>query len=222
MINLMPKGWFFVVFSFENQPVAVHIAKLLEKILGKPFGDGPRIRMIISEVERHVLEELERHFIFMDASKGTMTVKEITNAAAHHLAAWPGKKGLVIDPWNELEHWRPPNQSETEYISASLSALRNWSRRNHVHTWVVAHPQKMRRSDKGELPIPRPDMISGSQHWWNKADCCITVYRDLDKNGPLDEPETDIHVQKIRFKHIGRVGIASLHYDRVTGRYSEK
>ena len=31
----------------------------------------------------------------------------------------------------------------------------------------------------------------------------------------------DIHVQKVRFKHIGRTGIVGLEYDRVTGRYSE-
>jgi hypothetical protein len=31
-----------------------------------------------------------------------------------------------------------------------------------------------------------------------------------------------IHVQKVRFKHIGRVGLANLIYDRVTGRYHEK
>ncbi len=31
----------------------------------------------------------------------------------------------------------------------------------------------------------------------------------------------DIHIQKIRFKHIGRIGLVSLDYDRVTGRYTE-
>ena len=30
-----------------------------------------------------------------------------------------------------------------------------------------------------------------------------------------------VWVQKVRFKHIGRVGGVELHYDRVTGRYSD-
>lgn len=33
--------------------------------------------------------------------------------------------------------------------------------------------------------------------------------------------EVDIHVQKVRFKHIGRIGATTLNYDRVTGRYWE-
>ncbi len=61
-------------------------------------------------------------------------------------------------------------------------------------------------------------MISGSQHWWNKADCAITVWRDMEN---LDRAEVDVHIQKIRFKHIGKPGLVSLTYDRITGRYSE-
>jgi hypothetical protein len=61
-------------------------------------------------------------------------------------------------------------------------------------------------------------MISGSQHWWNKADCAVTVWRDPERPESRD---VDIVVQKIRFKQIGRPGVATLEYDRITGRYSE-
>jgi len=63
--------------------------------------------------------------------------------------------------------------------------------------------------------VPRPDTISGSQHWWNKADNCVTVWRDYDNR---DAP-VQVHVQKVRFKHIGKIGMAKLDYDRVTGQY---
>jgi twinkle protein len=62
-------------------------------------------------------------------------------------------------------------------------------------------------------------MISGSQHWWNKADCCLTVWRNNDE--PMSE-DVEIHIQKVRFKHIGRPGMVILTYDRVTGKYYEK
>ena len=74
------------------------------------------------------------------------------------------------------------------------------------------------RKEDGRLPIPRPDMISGSQHWWNKADCCVTVSRDIEQQ----TQDLDIYVQKVRFKHIGRQGLVTLAYDRVTGRYHDK
>jgi twinkle protein len=119
-------------------------------------------------------------FGFMRAVDGTLTAKEIIEAAEPWLEQHGGeKRGLVIDPWNELEHWRPKNQTETEYVSHTLSYVRNWARPNKVHVFIVAHPQKMRRED-GKLPIPRPDMIAGSQHWWNKADNAVTVWRDME------------------------------------------
>jgi len=128
------------------------------------------------------------------------------------------KRGLVIDPWNELEHHRPRNLSETEYSSATLSTLRAWARANKVHVWIVAHPRNVRRDDGQKLSPPRLDQISGSQHWWNKADCGLTVHRD---QSPEATNEVEIHVQKVRFKHVGRIGVVVLRYDRVTGRYHE-
>lgn len=219
LINLSRQGWKLAVFSPENQPVELHIQKLLEKLSGKPFGAGPNERLTQAEVEEYT-DELAQAFGFMDIpEEGSLTAKDVIEAAQPFLAQFPdAKRGLVIDPWNELEHWRPPGLSETEYVSKTLSMVRNWARRNRVHVWIVAHPRNERRNDKGKLPIPRPDMISGSQNWWNKADCAITVYRDLEN---LQSQDTDVYVQKIRFKHIGKTGLVTLKWDRVTGRYFE-
>lgn len=217
LVNLSRQGWKFALFSPENHPIELHIAKLLEKVSGKPFGDGPTERLTLDDVDEYS-DDIDQSFAFVESQgDGALTVNEVIEAAEPHLRQWgDAKRGLVIDPWNELEHWRPQGLSETEYVSKTLSYVRNWARRNKVHVWIVAHPQKMKRED-GKLPIPTPDMISGSQHWWNKADCAITVYRDLQK---FDSHEVDVYVQKCRFKHIGRSGFVTLHYDRVTGRYS--
>jgi len=218
MINLSQAGWKFAVFSFENQPVSFHITKMLEKIAGKPFGLGVNER--ISEDELNELnDELGQSFAFTGCTSGSFKLKDVLGAAQVHLGKFPeSKRGVVIDPFNELEHWRPPGQSETEYISQTLSMVRNWARLNNVHVWLVAHPQKMRRNDEGKLPVPRPDMISGSQHWWNKADCALTVWRD---NERPDSNAVEVHIQKIRFKHVGMVGMVVLKYSRLTGKYYE-
>ena len=111
---------------------------------------------------------------------------------------------------------RPQGLSETEYVSKTLSYVRTgWT--NNVHVWIVAHPQKMHR-ENGKLPVPKPDMISGSQHWWNKADVAITVWRNQEDH---EDQNVDVHIHKVRFKHIGRPGVVSLRYDRITGRYHE-
>jgi twinkle protein len=227
LLNLARLGWRFSIFSPENQPVELHIAKFLEKFHGKPFGHGPTERMSVDELTEG-LTELEEWFSFIVPSRSaddrtTFGVEEILKACEAHFrmqGTWRNrdvKKGLVIDPWNELEHLRPKELSETEYISQTLSRIRGWARASSVHVWIVAHPQKLRRDEAGKLPVPKPDSISGSQHWWNKADNAITVWRPLDEP---TKPEVQIHVQKVRFKHVGRPGVIDLTYDRVTGRYS--
>ena len=217
LVNLSRQGWRFAVFSFENQPVELHAAKLLEKLDGRPFGAGPTERIAKDKLPELTTDLSQTFGMFQTASGGT-DVDSILNAATSWLEAYAGDHaGLVIDPWNELEHRRPTNLSETEYVSQTLSVIRQWARDSKVHVWIVAHPQKMRKED-GRLPIPRPDMISGSQHWWNKADCCVTVWRDMEQQ----TQDVDIYVQKVRFKHIGRQGLVTLAYDRVTGRYHDK
>jgi hypothetical protein len=128
------------------------------------------------------------------------------------------KCGIVIDPWNYLEHHRPQGMSMTEYVSMALSEIIEWVRERNCHLWLVAHPSKMQKNKDGKLPVPTPHDVSDSAHFWNKADNCITVWRD---QSDYTKQDVDIHVQKVRFKHIGHIGVATLMYDRTTGRYHE-
>ena len=225
LLNLAVRGWRFAIFSPENHPVELHVSKFTEKFFGKPFGAG-RTERLTKDEAIEAATEMEEWFGFLipkaTTEKQVFTLEDILMAAEGHFGLrgnWRNrevKKGLVIDPWNELEHFRPRELSETEYISQTLSRIRGWARASMVHVWIVAHPQKLRRDDSGKLPVPKPDSISGSQHWWNKADNALTVWR------PLDEPtnqDVQLHVQKVRFKHVGRPGVVDLKYDRVTGRY---
>lgn len=230
LMNLARQGWRFALHSPENRPEQIHVVKYLEKLLGKPFGAGPNERMTKEEAAEAMTEITDWFGFLVAAAASEQTVfniEQILAAAEHWFISkgyWRSKenpRGLVIDPWNELEHHRPKDRSETEYISATLTALRSWARTHAVHVWVVAHPQKLKRDDGGKLPIPRPDSISGSQHWWNKADNALTVWREPDDQYAT-ATAVDIHIQKVRFKHIGSTGLVTLHYDRVTGRYHEQ
>ena len=228
LMNLARQGWRFALFSPENYPSEIHVAKLLEKFLGKPFGHGPTPRMTKEEM-REAMVEIDEWFDFIVPSvtseQTNFSIDQILGAAEASFrlhGLWHGKEnplGVVIDPWNELEHLRPKHMSETEYVSATLSGVRAWARMHNVHVWIIAHPQKLQRDKENKLPVPRPDAISGSIHWWNKADNAITVWRPLDDTGSQD---VAIYIWKIRFKHIGRPGEVHLDYDRISGRYHEQ
>ena len=225
MLNLaVNHGWVFSVFSPENQPHEIHLAKLLEKFIKKPFNDGPTERINSDELAGGVAY-MDEHFRFIKPHPELQvpSIRVIIDAAARYINEHDQKRGkvhkhgIVIDPWNELEHKRPSNQSETEYISETLAYVRQFAREYNVHIFMVAHPRILHRDKDGKRPVPTPYDVSGSAHWFNKADNCITVWRDT--NPDTRTQEVKIYVQKIRFKNIGKTGEVDLIYDRITGRY---
>lgn len=216
LINLARiHGWKTLMFSAENLPFENHIASLLEIKTGKPFRQGFHERM--SELELNEgMKFLEDHFTFLDP--GRPSVDRLLTLAAKSLKKNPAQV-LVIDPWNEIEHGWGQHQTETQYISDSLTKIRRFGRKHKLHIFLVAHPMKPKKDPDGSYPPPTPYDISGGAHWRNKADNCITVYRHIAKDGS-EEPETEIHITKIRFREVGRIGVVKLRYDRVTGRYA--
>lgn len=207
MVNLSLKNDLkFAICSFENPPEA-HIVKLIEKKVGKPFFAGPKPRMTTQERD-DALQWVNNHFSFIDTSDGEpSTIDSILDRASAAVMRM-GIRGLVIDPYNFIE--RDFKHSETDYISAMLTKVRNWARGNEAHVWFVAHPAKMMRTD-GKVPVPGGYDISGSAAWFAKADFGMTVDR---QKGP---PE--VHIWKCRFKWAGKMGSAILNYDPASGRY---
>lgn len=218
MINLaMHSKWKFGVFSAENRPLERHAVGLIEKFIGKPFSKGPTER--VGELALNAAKEyFSGIFYFIDPPEKRLSVDGILDIGIK-LIKEKGIDCMVIDPWNEMDHSRPSSFSETEYISVSLTKIRRVARQLKIHVFLVAHPQKLQKDKNGKYPVPTPYDVSGSAHWRNKADNCLAVWRDVadEKNSMVQ-----IHVQKIRFKEIGKVGVVDLIYDRVTGRYSDK
>jgi len=199
----LQKGWRFAIASFENPP-AMHIAKLAEKVIGKPFFGQDRM----NEEERdYALQFLNDHFVFLQSHDGApSTVQSIidrTKAAVMRM----GVRGLIIDPYNYLDMG---TDSEHQAISKMLTDIVLFCKSHDLHAWFVAHPAKA-LPDSG---VPKGQHISGSAAWFAKADMGVTVHRN--KN------QTEVHVWKSRFKWVGSVGMVDLNYHIPTGTYSDK
>jgi len=219
LINLAKnEGWNFAIFSPENFPLEQHVAKLMEKYMELPFREGFNKRITLEQLET-AQAWLDDHFSFIMPKDDSLTVDSILELA-RVLVYRKGIQGLVLDPWNEIDHSRPLGLNETEYISLSLTKIRRFARIHQCHVWVVAHPTKLQKEMQGGgYPVPSPYDISGSAHWRNKADNCIAIWRDL--NPEKQSFETEIHIQKIRKKHLGQLGMATLRYEYSTGLYKE-
>jgi hypothetical protein len=211
----MQQGWTFAVCSPENVPLERYVARLLELYAGAPFSAGA-----IQRMSRDMLEQaktwLDAHVCFLLPEEHSPTVAHLLDLARTQVFRM-GVKGLLIDPWNELDHSRTAHLQETEYISQALSEIRRFARQHQVHTWLVAHPTKLVKGNDGQYPVPTAYDIAGSAHWRNKADNIVSVWRDV----TASDHRVQVHVQKIRFREVGHLGMVELVFDPLTGRFRE-
>lgn len=222
MVNLSKCGWITGFYSPEQRPLHRHAASLAEILSGQPFDIGKQNRITEEMLKEYYTDYINHYFKFILPNNETQhTLDAILDLAKSAVLKF-GLKGLCIDPWNALEHKRPNGTAETEYISESLTKLVNFAQCRGVHIWLVVHPPSMRnnKDSAGKYRVPTAYDLSGSAHWFNKAFNIITIHRE--KRGQDDDDhKAQIHVQKIKFKEVGRLGVKELSFDRNSGRYSE-
>lgn len=203
----MRYGWRFAYFSPENAPLSYHASKLIEKFTGKRFS-----KQTLSYGEyRQVKEHLESDFFFISPSDN-FKLDTILDKAKY-LVRKKGIKALVIDPYNRLEG-QQGNRNETQYVSEVLDKLTNFAQRNDVLIILMAHPTKQPKNKDGVVEAPTLYDISGSANFFNKADFGIVVHRNRAEN------TVEVHVQKVKFRHLGECGTALFKYNLNNGRYS--
>lgn len=208
------EDWRFAIFSPENSKEQ-HVAKLVEKIVGVPTSPKSPQRMSLEQFMNGASWVGKYfHFIVADDGNALPTLEWVLDKA--HAAVYRyGIKGLVIDPWNEIESNRPAHMQETEWVGTCLAKIKRWARANAVKVWIVAHPAKIASDKDGKTRVPGLYDIAGSANWVNKPDNGIVVYRSEEA-----ADSTIIYVKKVRFKHVGHRGQCTLNYDKAIGRYS--
>lgn len=214
MVLLSSKyGWKWVIFAPENMPEEEMFSMISSMFIGQSFdSEISTYKMAPIDVE-NAYEFVKQHFYFFKFSEADTSVTGICDTIKECVKKY-GINGAIVDPWNCVEHLVPNGQNETQYINESLSKFTTIIKTYGIHLFLVAHPTKLKKDDSGVYEVPNLYSISGSAHWYNKADNGVIVYRNKDNS-------VDIHVQKIRWKFVGEVGTTRFNYDYHTGRYAE-
>jgi twinkle protein len=154
------------------------------------------------------------HFAWiMPSSEDDWTIEKIL-AAASQLCLRRGIRGLVIDPWNELEALRPSGMTETEFVSQSLKRIRVFARNRDVDAWVVVHPPSSTGMTRAKIrsllctTVPAPPIGA------TRPDKGVVVWGDLSE---ADSPEVQIHIQRFVFGKSASVARLS----SITSRYAQ-
>ncbi|XP_039004242.1 twinkle homolog protein, chloroplastic/mitochondrial-like isoform X2 [Hibiscus syriacus] len=212
-------GWKFALCSMENK-VRDHGRKLIEKYVKKPFFDtgygSNADRMSVQELEEGKKWLNDTFYLIRCDNDALPNIEWVLNLARAAVLRH-GIRGLVIDPYNELDHQRHANQTETEYVSQMLTKIKRFAQHHSCHVWFVAHPRQLHRWTGAP---PNLYDISGSAHFVNKCDNGIVIHRNRDPEvGPVDLVQ--VCAMKVRNKVVGNICDAFLSYDRVTGIYND-
>ncbi|KAJ4702847.1 twinkle-like protein, chloroplastic/mitochondrial [Melia azedarach] len=205
-------GWKFALCSMENK-VREHARKLLEKHIKKPFFEasygGSAERITVEEFEQGKKWLSDTFSLIRCENDSLPSIRWVLDLAKAAVLRH-GVRGLVIDPYNELDHQRPVSQTETEYVSQMLTMVKRFAQHHACHVWFVAHPRQL-HNWVGDPPNLYD--ISGSAHFINKCDNGIVIHRNRDPEaGPIDRVQ--VCVRKVRNKVAGTIGDAYLSYDR--------
>lgn len=205
-------NWKFGICSFEN-PVAIHVTKFMEKFTGLSFNfrKDPAHRMGVNEFEEAIyLTDI--YFSFINIAQVDITIEGLLSKLKE-MVLKTGIKGVVIDPWNYIEHKVPAGYSETQYISEALTLIKEFTLQTDTHVFLIAHPRKLQKDNTGQYPPATMYDISGSAHFFNKTDNGISIFRDYTKNN------VRVYIQKVRFSWLGKIGYCDYNYDTFTRKY---
>lgn len=189
--------WNTVFASFEQSPQVDHRRAL------RSFYSGKLEKTMTAEEIARADAWIDQRFAFIVPDEDDdVNLAWVLERAAASIIRYDASI-VVIDPWNEMDHSRPPDMSLTEYVGFAIRQFRKLAKKYQVHLIVVAHPAKMQRGKDGKYPFPGLYDISDSAHWSNKADVGIVVHReDL-----IASKQTAIRVVKSRYHNqIGRPG----------------
>ena len=199
-------GWTTAFASFEQDPLGDH-----RRALRTWFNRRPETEQEPEELERADMW-IDRHFSFIvpseDEDSDLMWLLEMAAASViRH-----GCDMLVVDPWNELDHAKPRDQTLTEYVGWAIRQLKKFAKKYGVHLIVVAHPTKISKDKEGKVPMPTLYDISDSAAWFNKSDVGVIVHRE--------DGLTKVRVAKAKYHdRIGMPGTVLLSFDKWSGHY---
>ena len=197
-------------FSPENQPIGLHLEKLVRKFTNKKFD-----KETLTESEmKDAIEYITNNFYFFNYERVTKLGEIVEGAEG--LIREKGIDILVIDAYNKVESEMPNGELETNFVSKVLDRLCSFAIKNNVIVFLVAHPRKMEWDDaKKAYKCPRAYDINGSANFYNKSDFCITIHRDFSKDEVL------VRVDKVKFSNYGKPSECRLKYDVTSGNYYE-
>lgn len=187
-------GWKWAVFCPENYPandfyddiVEMYVGKWLREMTEQEYIDACKF------IGEHIF------YVYPDDSHDVNSIHE----KFRYLVMKKGVDGVLIDPFNQLDHTQKAYQREDQYLSEILKDMKRFALLNAVVYVIVAHPKNPNYQEGKVLPVVDMYDIAGGAMWGNKMDLIVSYHRPRfheDKNST----EVEVYVQKLKRKRTG-------------------
>lgn len=194
LIKSIYDGWKWAVFSPENFPANDFYDDLIEMFVGKWLKDMSEEEYIEAclFIDQHIF------YVYPDNQHDIQSIHE----KFRHLVLKKGVDGVMVDPFNQLDHNQKAFQREDQYLSEVFKDIKRFALLNNISYNIVAHPKNPTYQQDKSLPIVDMYDIAGGAAWGNKMDNILSYYRPnfhVDKNSP----QVSVYVQKLKRKRTG-------------------
>lgn len=187
-------GWKWAIFSPENYPatdfyddlIEMYVGKWLDKMSEDEYSEAAKF------IDQHI------YYVYPQDSHDIHSINE----KFRYLVLKKGIDGVLVDPWNQLDHIQKPYQREDQYLSESLKDVKRFALLNCVSYNIIAHPVKPSRMEDRSLPPVDMYDISGGSMWANKSDQIVSYHRP-NHHENKSSPEVTVYVQKVKRKRTG-------------------
>lgn len=187
-------GWKWGVFCPENYPandfyddlIEMYAGKWLNKMTEQEYTDAAHF------IGQHIF------YVYPEDSHDVNSIHE----KFRYLVMKKGIDGVLVDPFNQLDHNQKAYQREDQYLSEVLKDMKRFALLNALVYNIVAHPKNPSYQEGKVLPVVDMYDIHGGAMFGNKVDLIVSYHRPRfheDKNSP----QVEIYVQKLKRKRTG-------------------
>lgn len=223
LLQSIHKGRKWVIFSPEQYPADDFYEDLAHTLIGKTTNANfPAFRMSKDEYIG-ALRFIKEHFFYIYTDKEAHTPEWVYNKMKQVIIRH-GVDGIVIDPFNQLEHdYTKGMDRDDRYLSNFLAITKKMILKHNVFCMIITHGSVRQKKDDDE--VLEPNMyknISLGQMWSNKCDNILAYYRP---NFFMDISDSlcCIASQKIKKQKLtGRPGKVDFTFTKKTNRYYDK
>jgi twinkle protein len=229
----------WALFTPEMTPAEREFRALAQVYMNKIWDSGMPNSMT-KEEKAHAIDWVNKHFFIIEVdyanyergfgiNEDTYNTLDSILKYVEYLVRTEGIFGYTIDAWNKIEHQVPKHMPMTNFISRELDKIHRFNKYWNVSSTIIAHPRKMPTLPNGNYQRPTLYDIDGSAAWFNKCDIGVVTHRDewvkhgSGKDTTLLKDEfapTQIHIDAMKFKELGRKGQYDLNMDLVTETFN--